>query len=62
LADDQSKALCAPSHRGLLPLALQPQKYTVLDASAWYFTGVNSDPLWEPSQKGWALLWPQEHQ
>gem|GEM_PF-5769006 len=45
-------ALCDPSQSGALPLALQPQKYTVLETSALYLTGLNAVPLWLPSQKG----------
>lgn len=54
--------LCEPSQSGGLPLTLQPQKNTLPDFSAVYFTGVNSVPLCEPSQKGCLLLLPQLHQ
>ena len=43
---------CLPSQNGLLPDSLQPQKYFVPDSSAVHGIGVNSVPLWEPSQKG----------
>ena len=54
--------LCEPSQSGGLPVALQPQKNTCLEASATYFTGLNSEPLWAPSQNGCFLLLPQAHQ
>ena len=44
-----------------MALCLQPQKYTVPDALGVYFTGVNSEPLWLPSQKGCFALLPQAH-
>jgi hypothetical protein len=43
-------------------VCLHPQKYTVFDSAASYFIGVNSLPLWLPSQNGWFALRPQAHQ
>jgi len=54
--------LWLPSHIGCDLVALQPQKNTFVDSVASYFIGVNSEPLWEPSQKGCELLFPQAHQ
>lgn len=54
--------LCEPSHIGEFWLCLHPQKKTFLDISALYGTGVKLVPACEPSQKGWLLLKPHEHQ
>jgi hypothetical protein len=53
--------LCEPSHNGAVFVCLQPQNQTVWVASALYSTGVNSVPLWLPSQKGWRWDRPQAH-
>jgi hypothetical protein len=58
----QDLAEWLPSHSGALPVALHPQKYTVLDSVVSYFTGVKDDPLCEPSQNGCLALRPQLHQ
>ena len=57
----RQSVLCEPSQRGWPLVALQPQKNLRPVASAVHFTGVKLVPLWEPSQKGWRLDWPQEH-
>jgi hypothetical protein len=44
-----------------LAVALQAQKYAVRVSLASYFTGVNSLPLCEPSQKGCLAERPQLH-
>ncbi len=54
--------LWLPSHKGALPVFLQLQKNKRPSFSAVYLTGLNSDPLCDPSQKGCLLLCPHEHQ
>jgi len=50
-----------PSQKGRLPVFLQTQNQTVFDSGAVYWTGENSEPLCEPSQKGCDWLLPQAH-
>jgi hypothetical protein len=40
---------------------LQAQNQAFFDSVASNFTGVNPEPLWDPSQNGCVLLWPQAH-
>jgi hypothetical protein len=47
--------LWLPSQIGLLPVRLQAQKKTLPVLGASQPWGVNSVPLWLPSQKGWRL-------
>jgi hypothetical protein len=47
--------LWLPSHIGVLPVRLQAQKKTLPVLGAFHSCGVNSVPLWLPSQKGWRL-------
>jgi hypothetical protein len=56
------RRLCDPSHSAPFALVLQPQKYTVSAFGAVKAVGVNSVPLWEPSQNGWLALRPHRHQ
>jgi len=51
-----------PSQNGAFALALQPQKYTFLLASAVNFWGAMPLSLWDPSQKGCLAERPQVHQ
>ena len=51
-----------PSQRQPFEVCLQPQKNSLPSFSAVCLTGVNSDPLWLPSQNGCFADLPQAHQ
>jgi hypothetical protein len=51
-----------PSQSGLFFVCLQEQKNALLSASAVQAIGEKSEPLCDPSQKGWFFDWPHEHQ
>ncbi len=57
----RQSALCVPSHTGWWAECLQAQNQAFFDSVASYFTGVNSEPLCEPSQNGCFALLPQAH-
>ena len=50
-----------PSHSGWCAERLQAQNHSFFDSAASNFTGVNSEPLCEPSQNGCLALLPQAH-
>ena len=50
-----------PSHSGRCAECLQAQNQAFFESVASYFTGVNSEPLCEPSQNGCFALLPQAH-
>jgi hypothetical protein len=54
--------LCAPSQNGALVVFLHAHSQTDLVSSTLKALGSKSVPLWEPSQNGWFLLSPHEHQ
>jgi hypothetical protein len=56
------KLLWVPSQYGLFPECLHLQSHASLFSSVLNITGVNSVPVWEPSQKGWFSLLPHAHQ
>lgn len=54
-------ALCEPSQKPGLLVCLQTHMYAVFDSSATNILGVNSVPLWLPSQNGCLEEFPHEH-
>ena len=55
------RLLWVPSQNGLLPLCLQPHKATGALEVMVTLTGLNSLPLWDPSQNGCLADLPQAH-
>ena len=51
-----------PSQNGAFFVCLQPHHATVLVSLISVFNGAKPVPLCEPSQNGWPLDWPHEHQ
>jgi hypothetical protein len=51
-----------PSQNGAFFECLQAHQATFLASLNWTGLGVNPVPLCEPSQNGWFLEFPQEHQ
>jgi len=51
-----------PSQNGALFVCLQPHHATVFATGISVFNGAKPVPLCAPSQNGWLLEWPQEHQ